>query len=190
MTSSVASTTRPGVRRGGGILLAVGIVCLVSSLDAQDVTDPSLKAAIVYNIAKFTEWPQDALPANTPFMACVAGDSAAGRELKRVANGRSLDARPIVVVPLSESTPARSCHLLFLAGMPRDEARRVVSSLGMSPVLTITDIEGLTDAGAIVSLFPEAGRTRFDVDLGVAMRSRLQLSARLLALASQVRNGR
>jgi hypothetical protein len=48
----------------------------------------------------------------------------------------------------------------------------------------------LTEAGAIVSLFAEAGRTRFDVDLGVASRARLQLSSKLLALASRVRNGR
>ncbi len=165
-------------------------MCLAGRSDAQDVTDPSLKAAIVYNIAKFTEWPREVLPVNTPFLVCVAGDSAAGRELSRVANGRSLDARPIVVVRLSDDIPVRSCRLLFLAGMTRDEARRLVSSLGTAPVLTITDIEGLTDAGAIVSLFAEAGRTRFDVDLGVALRSKLQLSSRLLALASQVRNGR
>ena len=30
---------------------------------AQDVTEPALKAAFIYNFAKFTEWPADVMPA-------------------------------------------------------------------------------------------------------------------------------
>ena len=34
---------------------------------AQDVTEPALKAAFIYNFAKFTEWPTEAVPTGAPF---------------------------------------------------------------------------------------------------------------------------
>jgi len=41
---------------------------------AQDVTEPALKAAFIYNFARFTTWPPD-LPATDSFVICVLGDT-------------------------------------------------------------------------------------------------------------------
>ena len=49
---------------------------------AQDVTEPVLKAAFIYNFAKFTEWPVDVMPAGEPLLFCVLGD-AIGEALVR-----------------------------------------------------------------------------------------------------------
>ena len=78
---------------------------------AQDVTEPALKAAFIYNFAKFTEWPADAMAAGAPFVLCVLGDAAVGDALERAVKGRVLaghsmgvsqvapDARPLRSVP-------------------------------------------------------------------------------------------
>ena len=47
-----------------------GLLLIRSSVSAQDVTEPALKAAFIYNFAKFTEWPADALPQRSP-SSCV-----------------------------------------------------------------------------------------------------------------------
>ena len=56
-----------------------GLLLIRSPVSAQDVTEPALKAAFIYNFAKFTEWP--AAPAQEPFVLCVLGDAAVGDAL-------------------------------------------------------------------------------------------------------------
>ena len=61
--------------RRGGVAVLTAILCCTPVARAQDVTEPSLKAAFIYNFAKFTEWPADVLPGTAPFSACVLGDA-------------------------------------------------------------------------------------------------------------------
>ena len=63
---------------------------------AQDVTEPALKAAFIYNFARFTTWPADAPPGDS-FVICVLNDAAVAEALQRAVAGRSLTERPVVV---------------------------------------------------------------------------------------------
>ena len=56
---------------------------------AQDVTEPALKAAFIYNFALFTEWPADVVPDEAPFAICVINDAAVRDALLREVKGRS-----------------------------------------------------------------------------------------------------
>ena len=75
-------------------VLAVMLLMPLAAV-AQDVTAPALKAAFIYNFAKFTEWPV-ALPASEPFVICVLGDAAVGDALERVVKGREFAGRRMV----------------------------------------------------------------------------------------------
>ena len=73
--------------------IALGTACMTPGVAvAQDVTEPALKAAFIYNFAKFTEWPGDSA-GREPFVICVLGDAAVGDALERAVKGRRL-ARP------------------------------------------------------------------------------------------------
>ena len=45
----------------------------VTALTAQNVTEPSLKAAFLYSFAKFAEWPAGLLAADGSLVFCVLG---------------------------------------------------------------------------------------------------------------------
>jgi hypothetical protein len=55
-----------------------------------------------------------------------------------------------------------------------------------APVLTISDLDDFTPLGGIAHVFVENGRMRFELNLDRAKLSRLQLSSKLLTLASRV----
>ena len=150
---------------------------------AQNVTEPALKAAFIYNFARFTQWP-DAWPASEPFVICVLGN-AVGDALERVVKGRELAAHPIVVSRASPAGPNRGCHVLYLSGILAGQAGQLVAGLRDAPVLTISDIEGFTDVGGMAQLFFEHGQLRFSIKLDPVKRARLQISSKLLALAKQ-----
>jgi hypothetical protein len=156
---------------------------------AQDVTEPSLKAAFIYNFAKFTEWPADMLATAAPFNACVLGDAATGDALERSVKGRQLAGHAISVQRVVADAPLKSCHLLYISGLKTAQVVGVVEALKGAPVLTISDMEEFTRLGGIVHVFVENGKMRFDLNLELAKRARLLLSSKLVMLAAHVNDG-
>jgi hypothetical protein len=152
---------------------------------AQDVTESALKAAFIYNFAKFTEWPGD-VPTVGPFVMCVLGDSVVGDALERAVLGRVLAGHPIVMSRVVASEPKRACHVLYVSGVSVAQAGLVVADLRDVPVLTISDVEGFTAVGGIAQFFFEHGQLRFKIHLESAKRARLQISSRLLIMARRI----
>jgi uncharacterized protein DUF4154 len=171
--------------------IAASALVVLSAAPAwtQDVTEPSLKAAFVYNFAKFTEWPPEALPAAAPFMACVLGDGPVGDALTRTVEGRQLSGRTIGVSRAAIDGPLRTCHLLYVSHMTPAQLTAILATVRGAPVLTISDADDFARLGGIAHIFVENGKMRFELNLDLARRSRLQLSSRLLALAALVIDG-
>ncbi|MEO8678522.1 MAG: YfiR family protein [Vicinamibacterales bacterium] len=151
---------------------------------AQDVTEPALKAAFIYNFVRFTEWP-DVLAASAPFVICVPGDAAVGDELERTVKGRELAGHRIVVSQSPAADQKRECHALYLSGVRANQAAQLISGLRDIPVLTISDIDGFTAVGGIVQFFFERGRLRFGIRIESAQQARLKISSKLLVLAKR-----
>jgi hypothetical protein len=174
-------------RRHAVALLGASLLCVATG-EAQDVTEPALKAAFVYNFAKFTDWPVDALPAASPFNACVIGDVSFGDALERAVVGRRLAGREIIVTRIGIGGAVRACHLLYVSGLTSAQVEAITTSVRGAPVLTVSDADDFTRVG-IAQVFVEGGKMRFNFNLDVAKQSRLQLSSKLLALAAHVRGG-
>jgi hypothetical protein len=173
-------------RHARAIVAALTLVLSIAPLDGQNVTESSLKAAFIYNFAKFTEWPQDVLPATASFVACVLGDAAVGAALERATRGRLLSGRTISVAQVRVEGPLQTCHLLYVSGVGTAAAVHVLTVVQSMPVLTIGDIDEFTDVGGMAHVFVENGQMRFDLNYESAKHARLQLSSKLLALASHV----
>jgi hypothetical protein len=173
------------VRRVAVIVPLAGalVLALVRGVSiAQDVTEPALKAAFIYNFARFTTWPTD-LPATDSFVICVLGDAAVSDALARAVAGRQLMERPIAVTPVAAAAPKRGCRILYVSGVPVREAASVVGDLRDEPVLTISNIEGFASAGGMTQFFFEHGQLRFRIHNESARRAGLQISSRLLIMA-------
>jgi len=150
---------------------------------AQDVTAPELKAAFIYNFVKFTEWPV-VPPVPEPFVLCVVRDAAVGHALERVVRGREFLGRRIAVLSMVART-TEPCRVLYVSGATIDDAARAIAGLQDTPILTISDVAGFTNAGGIVQLFFERGQLRFTIKVDAVKRSGLRMSATLLALGQR-----
>ena len=56
------------------LCLAVTMLAASAVLGSQAVTQPALKAAFLFNFAKFVEWPTDAV-GSSPLTLCVLDDA-------------------------------------------------------------------------------------------------------------------
>lgn len=154
--------------------------------DAQDVTEVTLKGAFLFNFARFTEWPADALHPDTAVSACVLGDRAVGDAFAKTVKGKQLGGRNIAVTNIAPDGSIPPCHLLYLSGVTESRIAQIVSTLRDTPVLTVSDSDTFTKRGGIVQFFVESGKMKFRINSRSAKRARLQLSSRLLALAEVV----
>jgi hypothetical protein len=178
-----------GSRRCFAAAVLAAFVLCTSTGRAQNVTESSLKAAFIYNIAKFTEWPPDVLPPTATFTACVLGDNSTGDAFGRIVKDRQLSGRPITVSEVQPGVKLRACHLLYVSGVNQSQLTAIMTTVRGAPVLTISDLDDFVRGGGVAQLFMESGKIRFDINLDSAKDSRLQLSSKLLALAAHVRSG-
>ena len=155
---------------------------------AQGVSAPALKAAFLFNFAKFAEWPSDAMAAGVPLSLCVLGDESVGEWLGEMLKSRPADSGSLTVRSLRDDSAVRSCHVLYLTGMDMKHAGAVLELVKNQPVLTVSDLGEFTRAGGIAEFFEESGKMRFAINTRAAERARLRLSSRLLSLAKIVRD--
>ncbi len=183
---------RRGARQPARVLIAVIIAALCApasaGLSAQAAAPSALKAAFLFNFAKFAEWP--ALPAEAPVRVCVAGDELVAAALAEAVRGQSIQSHGIDVVQLPPEESARSCHVLFVGGADAKRAAALTADSSVGPVLTVSDRERFAQTGGMVELFIEGGRMKFAVNVDAVQRARIRLSSRLLGVARIVRDQR
>jgi hypothetical protein len=155
---------------------------------AQSVREPALKAAFLYNFAKFTEWPADALPAGVPLALCVVGDRAVAQSLQQAVTGKRIGGHPLVMQQIDADGPVRTCHLIYAGDINTRTALQLLDATKGQAVLTVSDLDRFAQIGGTAQLFFEGERMRFAVNVDAAQRGRLRLSSQLLALARIVKD--
>ncbi len=148
-----------------------------------------IKAAFIYNFAKFTHWPDSSFPDVTaPLEFCVFGEDPFGGALDAIA-GKTIRGRVVAVRRVASVEAGAACHLLFISD---SEARRltgILKSLRGRPVLTIADMPDFARAGGIINLKTnQDDKVRFEINVGTAKRAGLKISSKLLNLAEITRN--
>jgi hypothetical protein len=173
-----------GMRR---YLLTVLVVLLFSiSFDAAgELTEPRegrLKAASVYYITKFTEWP--AAAKNTDAMTvCLLGEDPLNRHIIDTLRGKQLHGKPFRTLSPSPSDDLSVCAVLFIASLRNAECQKIASWVDDKPILTIS-----TDAAypAIVHIGQRDNKLSLIVDIKAAHRAGLLISSELLRVSTVI----
>ena len=159
---------------------------LVSSVPPQPTREYLIKAAILYNFAKFTRWPDTAFAdAQAPLRLCVLGADPFGDALATV-EGKRVGQRTLRTVHITRTGEAKGCHLLFVSASEEPHLQQILGAVDGQPMLTVADWPGFANAGGVINLKTVQDRSRFEVNVAAAERAGLKLSAKLLRLASVV----
>ena len=183
MTTTLGRSVRCGLAVAIATLLVGGVATAQST-----VTAPALKAAFLYNFAKFADWPADS-PQSGPFAICVLGDAAIADALDGIVKGHTIANREVAVVRV-KAEDVRACQVLYLTGLDAKRSQQIVADLRNAPVLTVSDGEPFAQAGGIAGLIIEGDKMRFVINVDAAQRAKLHISSRLLSLAKIVKDDR
>jgi hypothetical protein len=173
------------------ILIAVLIALMAAGnsradgFTAQHVDEYQVKAAFLYNFAKFVDWPTETFQRlNEPFTICILGEDPFGRTLDDMVAGKTVGGRSILVRRLPDDVGLRGCQILFVSAPHPKHSPSVLTGANKQSGLLIVGDAGLATAGDTMIGFTMAGgKVRFEIDAASAERAGLHISSRLLSLA-------
>lgn len=166
------------------LALAAAFALPAAAARAEISKEYEVKAAFLYNFAKFVEWPASRFAtAESPLVIGVMGKNPFGDELAAMVQGRKVGGRDVVIVDVACNGDLRGVHMLFVA----EGEERCVKAGAAAGLLTVGESEIFSATGGMITFVPQGDKIRFTINLEAAERARLKLSSQLLKLASSVR---
>jgi len=165
--------------------LGINAVADAASPQAARYSEYLVKAAFIYNFARFTEWPSGTYAhPSAPLMICVLGKDPFGQMLDSIA-GKRINGRPVAISRLVGVEKAGQCQVLFIGESEEERVPGIVDYLAGRPVLTVCDAPGCTRFKGMIHLKVVSQKIRFAIDTDCADTAGLKFSSKLLALAEK-----
>lgn len=165
-----------------GLLWLAALLLCAPGARADDLPEYRLKAAFVYNFMAFTEWPA---ATGSTLNLCILGKDPFGTEIDGL-QGKVVAGRSIAVHRKAAGESLKNCEAVFVASSIIDSLPRVLQGLKGQPVLTLADSPGAMRQGVALNMGVVQGKVSFEANLQAARAAGLNLSSKLLRLATEV----
>jgi YfiR/HmsC-like len=168
------------------IVLAIAIPTALADSQAK-VSDQEVKAALLFRVSKFIEWPAAAFSdTKAPFVMCIVGDESRVRAFQAL-KGKILNGRPVAVRRITgDMLDLGQCHAAFFPDDSDADVDYAFSKLRDAPVLTVGESEAFISRGGTLAFVTRDQRVQFTVHLAASKRAHLSVSSQLLQLATVV----
>jgi len=164
-------------------ILAVLSLSLSIFAQGADPAEYKVKAAFIYNFAKFVEWPDE--PHDNNLTLCVLGEGSFCAAIRTI-KGKIISGKRIQIRRINSIKDLKDCNILFIASSEKHNLPHLIDDLDGSRILTVGDTEGFAEQGVIINLYIENDKVRFKINIGAARRANVKLSSKLLKLAKIV----
>ncbi len=185
-------TARSASYRPAVLLLLSLLLSLrgAQQLHGQSVTEDQIKAAYLYNFAKFIQWPPEAFSsAQSPLLFCIPSEDAIGQPLDGVVQGKAVEGHPLTVRHTSIHDDLKMCQVVFVGGSDKKRVLEVVRRLKGLNALAVGDCRGFAEMGGGIQFYRENDNIRFSINVDALQRAHLTASSKLLSLARIVHDG-
>jgi len=171
------------------VAAALAILLHPTLVAAQDAApgEYEVKAAFIYNFARFVEWPQPAIGSDRdPLTIAVLGEGPIGGILEKVLQGKTVGARSLTIRRFAALGDLRPTPILFIGRQEESDLTEILSKLGRAPVLTVCEAEGAARLGCVVNFIIVDNKVRFEIAPESAKAAGLKISSKLLSVAKIV----
>ena len=167
------------------LAILTGLI-LASTTRAEISPEYKLKALVVFNFAKFVDWPpQSFADTNVPIVIGILGDDPFDGVLDEIIKGRAINGRPLQVKRSRNVADLKGCQLLYVSASEKDRHAQIIAALDGLPVLTISDADQFLPRGGMVRLMMQQQKVRFSINAPAAEHAGLKVSSDLLSLAAK-----
>jgi len=162
------------------VLLAPMTTAWLPVFAAETASEQSVRAALIFNFIKFTEWPSAA--AGEPRLRiCIASNDPMQIAAIEALNERQVRGKPLVVARFQHHA---DCNVIYVDSRQRWNAISEQHPKGHA--LTIGGYAGFVANGGMIEISLQEGNARFDINLPEAKRAGLRIYPQLLRLARRI----
>jgi hypothetical protein len=171
------------------LCLAQGITPRIAAGQREATGEYELKAAMLYNLTRFVEWPPSAShDPQAPIQLCILGRDPFGSTLASIVLKQTVNGRPVLIRHSQNDAGIRACHLLYISSSERNTVIQILAILKGSSVLTVGEMTQFAAHGGMIQFSLEERQVRFDINLDAVARAGLKISSRLLVLARIIKD--
>jgi hypothetical protein len=187
---SPAQATQPFMHLRATPILGLSLAWLltVGGGRAQETppTEYKLKAAFLFNFAKYVEWPPAAFAeATSPMVIGILGENPFRDDLEPTIRDKTINNRPLVIKEFRSPAEATNCHILFISTSEKQRLPEILKSLHGASVLTVGETDRFTETGGMINFVTGGNKIRFQINVEAAKSAGLKVSSKLLSLASR-----
>ncbi len=174
------------LRRAGQLLFGIALILISGQAGAKPAqkSTAQVKAAIIYNVCKFVEWPETTFDRDL-FSIGILGDTDNLPDFNSL-KGKSIAGRPIALRNVKSRDDLEGCSLLYVAGTDCDTWRSLIGDGIEFHILTLSECDGFAKDGGMIQLTRRGKRTGFEINRAAVDASGFQLSSQLLRMATIV----
>lgn len=173
--------------------LLLFLLLFSQSLLGNSISEPQpeygVKAALLLNFIRYTEWPDQVFPAShTPIEVCILGKDPFGKVLEQTFSGKKVFDRDLKIRREKDKNKnLQSCHVIFVGGLNTSQENEIIKTVKSRPVLTVFDTNEPNALNGTISFVSSGETIEFEINLKAATQSGLKLSSRMIPLAKKVR---
>src|SRR5260370_10642636 len=155
---------------------SVALLALAGAIPARPQAAPSVeyqvKAAFLFNFAKFVAWPQDAFQTEkTPITRCVFRHDPFGSALNEVIREKAINNRELLARRVNDLPELKTCQLVFVSGREEKQLPEILNSLKGASALVVGEGEDFAERGGAVQFFLENNKLRFAINVDAIQRA-------------------
>lgn len=168
-----------------GWLLSILFLFFLSSASAQQASDYTVHANIIYHFTKYIDWPAN--KKNGEFLIGIIGDSPLYDELQKTMANKTAGGQKIVVKKFSSGEAALGCHILFISEDKSSSMKKIAAQTAGSPVLLVSEQEGLAQRGACINFVIVSERLKLEINKNNIEQRSMSIASELLKLGKVVK---
>lgn len=169
--------------QGRWILVFLALLAPIApGAEGQPHDERAVRAAFVFNLTKYVEWPQK----TDEMVIGFIGQDQTGEIFKKMLDGKTSDSRVIRVLLSPSDQDLARCSILYIAEPSARNVRAALDQVRGKSILTVGDTEAFVREGGMIGLVTVGEQIQIRVSLETAQASRLKISSRLLNIAALV----
>jgi len=180
----------------GHIFYVIACILCMQSV-AEEIVSPlyeqKIKAGLVYNLIKYTEWPKTAFIApnqvknnnQAALTICIFGNDPFDGYLSPL-QGRTAQQAVISIIHVNSIPEIQSCSVIIIHRNQREQLPNLFTVLHNKNILTISDIENFAELGGMVELARQEEKVVLQINKNSLDSAKLIIDARMLKLANIV----
>lgn len=169
--------------RNFSIAFGIAILSLIASNANAQYSEYEVKAAYIFNFAKFIEWPENYIQGDTLFL-CTYKNDPFGIILEKTMIGRKVNGKDWKIKRVNSIDEIGKCHILIFSGVKQHEIINILGKMGKKPIVTIGDeVQDFCELGGVINFMPQFSKRQFEINKDVADDINIKISPKLLLLA-------